>query len=487
MTLGLFEIGIFAAAAIFYLLLPGRFRGWALLVGSVVAIYWLQPPLAIRFSDFIFPTATLVLTIAAWWFSRRPEDPQQQATRPEDRRTLLFILGLVLLLALNRYVDADLRLTASRPPSPLFILAGLGVCTLVFIGLAWFARRREWRQAQTLFIFIILFLFVILKTESLATLVAGRWRGWIGQDMALAGIIDLNWLGFSYVAFRLIHTLRDRQSGILPVLSLREYVTYVIFFPSFIAGPIDRAERFTQDYRALPVLQPWAAPRFTLAATRIGIGLFKKFVIADTLAQGMALDAINVHQTSSTAGLWLLLYGYAFRLYFDFSGYTDIAIGIGILFGVKLPENFNRPYTRTNITAFWQSWHITLSDFARFYVFTPLSRQLLRRKPRPPVPLIIFTAHMATMLTIGLWHGVSGHYFIWGLWHGVALFGHKMWSDRTRKWYRNLQTRPAQRRAWSVFTWFLTFQYVVLGWVWFVVPDVGLAVRTFGRLFGLGW
>jgi alginate O-acetyltransferase complex protein AlgI len=485
--LGLFEILIFGVAALLYLLLPGRLRGWALLAGSVIAIYWLQPPLPIRFSDFIFPTATLVLTIAAWWFSRRPDDPAQQATRPEDRRTVLLILGLVLLLALNRYLEADLRLTASRPPNPLFLFIGLAISTLFFAGLAWFARRREWRQAQTWFIFIILILFVILKTEPLATFFATRWRGLVGQDMTLAGVIDLNWLGFSYVAFRLIHTLRDRQSGILPVLSLREYVTYVIFFPSFIAGPIDRAERFTGDFRALPALVRGDPSRFTLAATRIGIGLFKKFVIADTLAQGMALDAVNVQQTTTTAGLWLLLYGYAFRLYFDFGGYTDIAIGIGILFGIKLPENFNRPYLRTNITTFWQSWHITLSDFARFYVFTPLSRQLLRRKPRPSTPLIIFIAHMATMLTIGLWHGVSGHFFIWGVWHGLALFAHKMWSDRTRKWYRDLQARPGPRRAWGVFTWFLTFQYVVIGWVWFVVPDVGLAARTLGRLFGIGW
>ena len=128
--MGLFEILIFGVAALLYLLLPGRLRGWALLVGSVIAIYWLQPPLPIRFSDFIFPTATLVLTVVAWWFSRRPDDPEQQATRPEDRRTLLLILGLVLLLALNRYLDADLRLTASRPPNPLLLLVGLAACEI---------------------------------------------------------------------------------------------------------------------------------------------------------------------------------------------------------------------------------------------------------------------------------------------------------------------------------------------------------------------
>jgi D-alanyl-lipoteichoic acid acyltransferase DltB (MBOAT superfamily) len=224
-----------------------------------------------------------------------------------------------------------------------------------------------------------------------------------------------------------------------------------------------------------------------LAGYRIAAGLLKKFVIADTLAQGMALDALNASQATSTAGLWLLLYGYAFRLYFDFAGYTDIAIGVGMLFGVRLPENFNRPYQKTSITAFWQSWHITLSNWARFYIFTPLSRAMLRRKPRPAPALILLISHTATMAVIGLWHGVSWHFLVWGLWHAAALFVHKQWSDRTRAWYRGLSATPRRKQAWSLLTWFLTLQYVVVGWVWFVVPDVETAARTVGRLFGLGW
>jgi D-alanyl-lipoteichoic acid acyltransferase DltB (MBOAT superfamily) len=180
----------------------------------------------------------------------------------------------------------------------------------------------------------------------------------------------------------------------------------------------------------------------------------------------------------------VLLYGYALRLFFDFAGYTDIAIGLGVLFGITLPENFKRPYLKTDITSFWQSWHITLSNWARFYVFSPLSRGLLRRKPRPNPALIVLTAHLATMTTIGLWHGITWNFFIWGVWHGMGLFIHKQWSDRTRKWYRGLKEKPAQRRAWTAFAWLLTFHFVVLGWVWFALPDVADAVRVFGLLFG---
>jgi D-alanyl-lipoteichoic acid acyltransferase DltB (MBOAT superfamily) len=199
----------------------------------------------------------------------------------------------------------------------------------------------------------------------------------------------------------------------------------------------------------------------------------------------MALTPDLAQQAHSALGLWALLYGYAFRLYFDFAGYTDIAIGVGLLLGVRLTENFKRPYLKTNITTFWQSWHITLSDWARFYIFSPLSRSLLRRKPRPSPRLIVFLGLMATMLTIGLWHGIGWTFVIWGAWHGLGLFIHKVWSDRTRKWYRGLAEHPRKKRAWTLFAWFITFQFVVLGWVWFLLPDAGLAAPTFLRLFGL--
>ena len=217
------------------------------------------------------------------------------------------------------------------------------------------------------------------------------------------------------------------------------------------------------DLRLVPNMVGLDSKRYWHGGQRIFVGMFKKFVIADALAQGMSLTPLNATQATSPGGLWLLLYGYAFRLLFDFSGYTDIAIGLGLLFGIKLPENFNRPYLTTNITKFWQSWHITLGNWVRFYVFSPLSRSLLRRKPRPSPTFIVFVSQLTTMIVIGLWHGVSWNFFIWGVWHGVALFVHKMWSDRTRKWYRGLKDKPLQKKDLDFFFMVHNFSICCIG------------------------
>ena len=488
MTFDLRAIFIFVVAAVLYAgLLPGRARAWALLVGSVIAIYWLQPNAPIRFSPFIFPTATLILTVAMWWFSRDPQHPDQIASLKEDRLTVIVVMAIVLLLSLERLLPPDWRfISAARPPDPFAVLIALLAAFLVVAALDRLTWKRNRRRVLAGCILFLVALFAVLNTASLTTQISRVWRTLTGQDPAVASLVDLSWLGFSYVAFRLIHTLRDRQTGILPVLSLREYVTYVIFAPSFVSGPIDRAERFMSDFRVLPVLRGLDAARFMSGGTRIVIGLFKKFVIADSLALGMSLSAQNATQSQSAIWLWVLLYGYALRLYFDFSGYTDIAVGIGILFGITLPENFKRPYLKTTLTAFWQSWHMTLSNWARFYVFTPFSRWMLMRKRKPSSTLIVLIAQLATMTTIGLWHGVTWNFLVWGVWHGVGLWIHKQWSDRTRQWYRGLNNKPRQKRAWTVFSWFITFQFVTLGWVWFALP-IDLAVPTFGKLWGLGW
>jgi alginate O-acetyltransferase complex protein AlgI len=484
LSLDLRAIFICCAVAILYAgLLPARVRAWTLLVASVVAIYWLQPALPIRFSDYALPTAALLITVATWWLTRS----SGEATLRQDRITLGVIVALIVGMSFMRFVSADFRLTASRPPDPLSVLVALIIIGAILAGGARLLRGSDQRQVLIAGILIIAGLFIILKTEPLADGVSRLWRGLTGQDIALASMADLNWLGFSYVAFRLIHTLRDRQAGILPAMSLREYITYVIFFPAYTAGPIDRAERFTDDLRALPGMTGLDAARFADGLTRIIVGLFKKFVIADGLAQGMSLNAVNAEQTHSTLWLWVLLYGYALRLYFDFAGYSDIAIGLGLLFGIRLPENFNRPYLKTTITAFWQSWHMTLSNWARFYVFSPLSRWLLMRPRKPSPTLIVLSAQLATMVVIGLWHGVTVNFVIWGLWHGLALFVHKQWSDRARKWYRRLNSSAWRRRAWTALTWLVTFQYVVIGWVWFALPGPAQAAQTLARLFGMGW
>lgn len=542
MTFDLFAIFIAVIAAVIYsALLPAKWRGWALMIASVVAVYRMQPALPIRYLDFILPTATVVIVVACWWWTRKltppPTLPYERSemgrgekdkkreswaqiiraryilplrdfVSSEDGRAFIIIFALVVGMSLMRFIDADFRLTASRPPEPLWVMLALVVVGAgVGVVSAWIvhphpltpspygtsagrplhgeggqeASNTRQRRALAGIIFLIVLIFVVFKTEALATELSRWLRAQAGQDTSLASMIDLNWLGFSYIAFRLIHMLRDRQSGLLPALSLRETVTYLVFFPALVAGPIDRVERFVKDYRTLPEKIGLDAARWVEGLTRIAIGILKKFVIADSLAQGAALNSFNAAQADSTWALWALLYGYALRLFFDFSGYSDIAIGIGILFGVKLPENFDRPYLKTNLAAFWQSWHMTLSSWARFYVFSPLSRALLMRKVKPSQ--VVFITQMTTMGVIGLWHGVTLNFLIWGAWHGLGLFIHKQWTDRTRARYMRLNDR--QKRAVMVVSWFVTFHYVVIGWVWFALPDVGQSARVLARLVGI--
>lgn len=479
-----------------------RWRGWLLLIVSIIAIYWLQPPLNIRWLDYSLPTATLLLTAGCWYITLRPppslsrtqgrslpdyfvdshtiEDTTPPTPTPspltgvgstrDNTLTIAFIILIPLLLTIPRYIALPIEIT-SRPPETVSVLLAL-----VFAVFA-IALTRILPYRLTLALIVLIGLLIALKTAPLSIFISGILRNFAGQDITLASPLDLEWLGFSYVAFRLIHTLRDAQTGILPPLKLREYVTYVIFFPAYTAGPLDRVERFITDLRAAVALD---TDQLTRAGVRISSGLFKKFIIADSLAV-FSLSPTLAQQADSSAAMWLMLYAYAFRLYFDFSGYTDIATGIGMLFGIQLPENFDRPYLQRNITLFWQSWHKTLSDFVRFYVYSPLTRALLRRKL--PTYAILLIGNLATMGIIGLWHGVTLPFAVWGLWHALGLFAHKLWTDRTRGWYRGLA--PASRRLWHLTGVMLTFHFVLLGWVWFALPDMTAALHTFSLLFGI--
>lgn len=471
------HIGILIAAAFVYgLLVPGRLRGWILMIASVFAIYWLQPALPVRFVDFALPSLTIALALLVWFLT------QSASIKREDWIALALAFGTVLALALTRYLVPELRPTPSRAPPAMLVIAGM-LIALVSITLFW-QLSRFWKGMLSLAILGLIIIFVFIKAETLTLEIATLFRDLGGYDPDLASVTDIQWLGFSYVAFRLIHVLRDRQTGKLPEISLRDHLTYIIFFPAYTAGPIDRAEHFAPEMQQLPTIQILEAPRWTIGLGRIASGLFKKFVFADLLAL-IALDVVSADQISSAGDAWVLLYAYAFRLYLDFSGYTDIAIGLGILFGILLPENFNRPYLKNNITAFWQSWHMTLSNWVRFYVFSPLSRSMLRWNRRPSTNIIILISHVATMVIIGLWHGITINFVIWGLWHAIGLFIHKVWSDNTRPYYLQLRDRPRLKNVWTVTGVLLTFHFVALGWVWFALPEFEMARDVFLQLFGI--
>jgi alginate O-acetyltransferase complex protein AlgI len=192
---------------------------------------------------------------------------------------------------------------------------------------------------------------------------------------------------------------------------------------------------------------------------------------------------MNAFQIRSSAGLWISLYAFSFQLFLDFSGYTDIAIGIGQLMGIHLPENFDRPYLQPNLAAFWRRWHITLTDWFRSYLFNPLVRFMRGSQAGVPVWLIILLGQLVTMVSIGLWHGIQSNFVLWGLWHALGLYAHNRWQAILRlsglKHHAWLNQR-IPRLAGSL----LTFHFVTLGWVWFALDEPSQGLAVLGRLFG---
>ena len=473
--MGLLQIGVSVLAALLVgVLTRGTLRTYLLLALSVLAVYWFQPVLPLRSFDFWLPSLSLALVILVWLITS-----QTDAWRsPQNSYGLLIITGLVIILDLSRYTFLDPVFTATIPPPLIIFLAFVITLAGVILFLARLSRAYQW--VFPLVIILLIAILVILKSPALSLQASVFLGNFTNRSAENASASDLRWLGFSYIAFRLIHVLRDKQTGRLPALTLPEFATYVVFFPSLSAGPIDRAERFAQDLRKDFAL---TQEETLLGGRRLAIGLFKKFVIADTLAL-MALNDVLAMQVRTTGWMWIVLYAYTFQIYFDFSGYTDIAIGVARLVGIKLPENFSAPYIKPNITQFWNSWHMTLTQWFRSYFFNPFNRWIRGYKNIPAWAMIL-VGQLATMLLIGLWHGITMNFVLWGAWHGIGLFLQNRWSDFIRVRFPNLGQNTRLQFALQFGGVLLTFHYVALGWVFFALSEPSLSQQVFFRLFNL--
>ncbi len=460
-----------------------RGRNLALLGFSALAIYLLQPPSTLFPSQsFWLPTFTLFLAVFTWAVTTPPEARGLRENWPALATLAGVILAATALGRLPFDWASNFVILAPVPVALAVIVFGIVIAGLTF-------ARRGNRLLLVLAAVGLVAIFILLKSPWLTENLFAWLSSLRGREFDPSTEISIAWLGYSYVAFRLLHTIRDRQSGVLPAVGLAEYVNYVIFFPSFTAGPIDRLERFITDLRAPQSLtnEDWL-----YAGWRLAVGLFKKFVLADWLAWLSITDAL-VGETRSGGWLWLFLYAYTFRLYFDFSGYTDIAIATARLMGIRLPENFDAPYLKPTLTQFWNAWHMTLTQWFRAYVFNPLTRFLrtLRLRSgqalRRPLPiwLIILLTQLTTMALIGLWHGITWNFVLWGLWHGVGLFAQNRWSEFARARFPNLGASPFSRALLFGGGVFLTFNYFALSLVFFSLSTPGLSIEAFMKLFGM--
>lgn len=452
----------------------GAARTYSLLALSALAVYWFQPVLPLRSFDFWLPSLSLAFVALTWFLTSQPAAWKLR----QNIAGLLIIIGVVTLVDFSRCIFPEPILTGTTPPQFIqyfIFLSAIALAALLFTSLS---RRFAW--TLSLLIILLLSILVILKAPQLSLQASILFRTLTDRPTETASALDLRWLGFSYIAFRLIHVLRDKQTGRLPELSLPEFGTYVVFFPSLAAGPIDRAERFAKDLRQTDFALTQAEA--LSAGQRIVVGLFKKFVVADALAL-VALNDSLAAQVGSAGWMWIHLYAYAFQIYFDFSGYTDIAIGIARLVGIKLPENFLAPYAKPNLTQFWSSWHITLTQWIRSYFFNPFNRWIRGYKSLPAWTMLL-AGQLATMLLIGLWHGITWNFILWGAWHGLGLFLQNRWSDFAKT--RIAVADPRLQTAMQVGGVLLTFHFVALGWVFFALSGPQLSLRVLSKLFGIG-
>jgi D-alanyl-lipoteichoic acid acyltransferase DltB (MBOAT superfamily) len=289
-------------------------------------------------------------------------------------------------------------------------------------------------------------------------------------------------IGISFFTFQQISLLVDAYRGRVERLRFWDHVLFICFFPQLIAGPIVR------QHDMLPQLTARRDWRLRMDYLAIGIalfafGLFKKTVLIDPFVPYLDL----VYQAAASGDAvgfvdgWVAGIGYGFQVYFDFSAYSDMAIGLGFMFGLRLPINFFSPYKADSIRAFWRRWHISLSRFLRDYLFIPMggSRHGLART---------VAALLVTMGLGGLWHGAGWTFVIWGLLHGAYLSGNHLWRALVAKWLPG--SRDRVRRSVSL-AWIarilsigITFLAVSFAWVFFRSPDLDSAMRLATAMFG---
>ena len=288
-------------------------------------------------------------------------------------------------------------------------------------------------------------------------------------------------LGISFFTFQKIAFLMDAEKGLVGEFKLSRFFLFVLFFPQLIAGPIVHHSEMFGQFRS-PRFARFSWNALATGLTIFLFGLFKKTVLADSiapLADGLFAASSEGRDINLVCG-WVGALAYTMQLYFDFSGYSDMAIGLGEMFGLRLPINFDSPYKASSIIDFWRRWHMTLSRFLRDYVYISLGGNR-RGEPRRYLNLFL------TMLIGGVWHGAGWTYIFWGALHGLYLVINHVWQQFAAPRLRPVLTLPAPLTAGL--SWLLTFLLVVLAWVFFRAPTMASAlavVQGMAGLHGLG-
>jgi alginate O-acetyltransferase complex protein AlgI len=381
--------------------------------------------------------------------------------------------------------------------APFFVFLVV-VCLLLWLTARWRQLQIGLLAAANLF-FLARFSLVYLalplaaSIDFLVGLGLGRFRGLAARKLLLGVSLTVNvgllaglkvlplvtgslwqWLlplSLSFYCFQSLTYTVDLYLGEgEPTRSLIGYLAAALFFPSMTAGPIPRMHRLLGQLGRPFQLTTEDGGRALLL---IGVGLVKKLLIADFLANNLVARIFDTPALYSSAEILIGVYAYALQLFFDFSGYTDIARGAALLAGIELPENFKQPYLSVNVAEFWRRWHISFSEWLRDYLFDFFPK---RRK----YPFLSYSyAFLLTMMLGGLWHGISWNFLIWGALHGVALGVVFAWKRR--------RSVPSPALWTKVLGGILTFNFVCFTWIFFRAGTLENAGAILRGLAGLTW
>lgn len=357
----------------------------------------------------------------------------------------------------------------------MLLVIGVG-----WLGGQWLARWRHFRGGMGPRLVVMLLLLLpliffkywdwIVENIEFVAIVAGYAPSLPRVGLALP--VGISFFTFQALAYVIdVGRMAQRgEDGAEP--NLWVFTTFQTFFPQLVAGPIVRRSELMPQLRALPALRPEMVGAGVYRITR---GMAKKLLIADVLGVGVVEPVFMDPSHFTGLELLLALYAYSLQIYCDFSGYTDIAIGSARLFGIELPENFKRPYMATNVAGFWRRWHLTLSNWVRDYIYFPLGGARADREWK------VYRNIMITMLIIGVWHGASWNFVVYGLLHGTAVC-----VARVRRKRHGRRPDDPLPGLWAfTWRWMLTFHFVVLARILFRAEDLSTAWTLFTGLFDL--
>ena len=322
-------------------------------------------------------------------------------------------------------------------------------------------RARKWIVGVT--VTLDLLVLAVFKYYGFFTQSIADALNTVGLGMPLPLLTIALPVGVSFFTFQAISYTVDVKRRLVEPASTIDVALYLSFFPHLVAGPIVRAREF------LPQLQEPRDPRKVAVGSGlalIGLGLIKKVVIADYLARTIVDPVFAVPESYGAPDVWMAAYAYTAQIYCDFSGYTDIAIGLALLLGYVFPQNFMSPYRSLGFRDFWRRWHMTLSRFLRDFLYIPLGGN---RKGKYKTYRNLFL----TMLLGGLWHGAAFTFVLWGAFHGAGLCLEHAFAE---KW----------EKVWKWLRWFITFHLVVFGWILFRAQSLDQAATFISRLFAPG-